>query len=108
MSDRSLSQALSKAFIPSMFSLKHVSDVEEEAPKKLESIAVLACDNIPMIHSDVEVIVDSIHMGEEFELPTLRNHAIVQASKFTMNELKATKKFHRLSCYSQRELEKDK
>lgn len=104
---------LFKGFIPRMVSFKQtcfgfVCNREKEAIEKFESIAVHACDNIPMIHSDVEVLVDAILMGEEFSLLTLKSHAIVQASKFTMNELKATANFHRLSSIAQKELKKEK
>lgn len=80
---------------------------EEEALQKLETIAVDAFDNIPTIHSDVEVIVDLLKMGKFFPLHTLKNHVIVQASKFTMNELQATNNFVNLDSYSRRELEKN-
>ena len=80
-------------------------DGEEEALKKLETIAVDAFDNIPMIHSDVKVIVDLLKRGECFPLHTLKNHAIVQASKFSMKELQVTKKFVNMDFYHRSELE---
>lgn len=82
-------------------------DREEEALRKLETIAVDAFDNIPMIHSNVEVIVDLLKRGEFFPLNTLKNHAIVQASKFTMKELQATKKFVNMDCYDRTEFGKN-
>ena len=73
------------------------AQMKNEISEKFENIVVDACDLIPMINNDSDVIVNAIVTAQRFSLERVKEHAIAEASKFSLQQLRTSKNYHRIS-----------
>lgn len=69
------------------------AQMKNEISEKFENIVVDSCDLIPMINNDSDVIVTA----QRFSLERVKEHAIAEASKFSLQQLRTSKNYHRIS-----------
>lgn len=80
-------------------------NLKKEISEKFENIVFEACDLFPMINNDADVIVNAIVTAQRFSLERVKEHAIVQASNFSLQQLRTSKNYHRVSKETRKILE---
>lgn len=79
--------------------------LKNEISEKFENIVVDACDLFPMINSDADVIVNAIVTAQRLSLERVKEHAIVQAASFSLQQLRTSKNYYRVSKETRKLLE---